>query len=211
MASTPQNAPAQPATNPVANSHSTLNPSSQPPPPPLPPRESKKRPIDSVCLQDSPYFKMRLFLKDLRPLFVEVLQTPDFRDCKAALDIQEKMKLMLDLCKQMTVETSPIAKCNNTQGSRALSTEKQDGQKPVEHPQEIRPAEQTRVDQTFAKPAEERHLPSGNNSEKQLAENNTKPGTYIVGGSAFGWNFITFNGTKPVYYGRTKEAFKAAK
>lgn len=34
-------------------------------------------------------------------------------------------------------------------------------------------------------------------------------GTYIVGGSAFGWNFITYHGSRAVYYGRTKEAFRA--
>lgn len=32
-------------------------------------------------------------------------------------------------------------------------------------------------------------------------------GSYIVGGSAFGWNFITFSGSKPIYYGVTKEEF----
>lgn len=35
------------------------------------------------------------------------------------------------------------------------------------------------------------------------------PGTYVVGGSAFGWNFITFPGNQAVYYGMTKEAFRA--
>lgn len=37
-------------------------------------------------------------------------------------------------------------------------------------------------------------------------------GSYIVGGSAFGWNFITFSagGTKPVYYGVTKEAYRSS-
>ncbi|KAM7275363.1 hypothetical protein ACFE04_017229 [Oxalis oulophora] len=32
--------------------------------------------------------------------------------------------------------------------------------------------------------------------------------SYIVGGSAFGWNFITYSGNNAVYYGRTKEAFR---
>lgn len=35
-------------------------------------------------------------------------------------------------------------------------------------------------------------------------------GTFLVGGSAFGWNFITYTGEKPVYYGLTKESFRTA-
>ncbi|KAF3441335.1 hypothetical protein FNV43_RR15249 [Rhamnella rubrinervis] len=35
-------------------------------------------------------------------------------------------------------------------------------------------------------------------------------GSYIIGGSAFGWNFITYDGKEPVYYGVTKESFQAA-
>lgn len=31
-----------------------------------------------------------------------------------------------------------------------------------------------------------------------------------IGGSAFGWNYITFTGNKAVYYGRTKESYRAA-
>ncbi|XP_030533588.1 uncharacterized protein LOC115743105 [Rhodamnia argentea] len=35
-------------------------------------------------------------------------------------------------------------------------------------------------------------------------------GPYIIGGSAFGWNFITFPSDKPVYYGPRKESFRAS-
>ena len=62
-------------------------------------------------------------------------------------------------------------------------------QKQEEQPQVVKPA-----------------VPSG----KQQSEDGEAPGTYIVGGSAFGWNFITFMGNKPVYYGVTKESFRSA-
>lgn len=42
-------------------------------------------------------------------------------------------------------------------------------------------------------------------------EDGKTPGTYVIGGSAFGWNFITFPGTDPVYYGRTKDQFRLVK
>lgn len=44
--------------------------------------------------------------------------------------------------------------------------------------------------------------------EKQQGEDGQPQGTYIVGGSAFGWNFITYSGKEPVYYGVTKEEFR---
>lgn len=47
---------------------------------------------------------------------------------------------------------------------------------------------------------------------ENLSEKQAPQGTYIVGGSAFGWNFITYNhlSNKAVYYGRTKEMFRSA-
>lgn len=145
----------------------------------------RKRPLDHFgLLQSSPYFKMRIVAKDLRSLFLEVLRAPDFQNCDAAQGIQGKLKLMLDLCKQKTVENVTMAKCSG--GERIQET--------------TRP---------FSKAVEERRLPIGNNLEK--SESNKISGTYIVGGSSLGWNFIMFNGTKPEYYGRTKEAFRAGK
>ncbi|KAK9911877.1 hypothetical protein M0R45_035759 [Rubus argutus] len=46
-------------------------------------------------------------------------------------------------------------------------------------------------------------------SGKQQPEDGEIKGAYVVGGSAFGWNFITFSGMEPVYYGMTKESFRA--
>ena len=46
-------------------------------------------------------------------------------------------------------------------------------------------------------------------SEKKSFVSSELPRSYIVGGSVFGWNFITFSGSKPVYYGVTKEAYRS--
>ncbi|CAO2835642.1 unnamed protein product [Amaranthus hypochondriacus] len=141
---------------------------------------SKKRPLDHLyLLQSSPYFKMRTILTELRPLFLEVLRVPDFQSSEAVGRIQEKMKIMVDLCReQQKAEKVPVS-------SGASWVQK--------------PADQ------------ERRFPVGSNLEKPTQGINKISGTYIVGGSAFGWNFITFHGTKPEYYGRTKEAFRAGK
>lgn len=51
--------------------------------------------------------------------------------------------------------------------------------------------------------------PSVSGSQKLFRDG--LPETYIVGGSIFGWNFITFMGKQPVYYGKTKEEHRAGR
>ncbi|XP_021767011.1 uncharacterized protein LOC110731466 [Chenopodium quinoa] len=88
----------------------------------------KKRPLDHVyLLQSSPYFKMRAFIRDLRPLFLQVLRAPDFQNCEAARRIQEKMTLMVELCRHQTAEKVPLAKCNSGAGSLDFTNEKLGG------------------------------------------------------------------------------------
>ncbi|KAI6707630.1 hypothetical protein NL676_010592 [Syzygium grande] len=149
----------------------------QPPPQSQPQRSKRKRPLEpSVWIPASPYYKMRSVLGDLRPSFIEVLTTPDFRNCRAAQEIREKLKLFMELYRQMTASAETICstKSNNVKDGKRVKGENQDTEK-----------WQPEVLETW--------------------------GSYIVGGSAFGWNFITFPGHKPVYYGPTKESFRASR
>ncbi|KAL3615647.1 hypothetical protein CASFOL_041308 [Castilleja foliolosa] len=142
--------------------------------------QSRKRPFESNAthIQDSPLYKVRAALKELRPDFIEVLKTPDFQTCKAADNIREGMKILIDLYKDMISESIKLEACTN----------------PPNYSSNI---------PNGPKPAVNNGLPielSGHQSG----------GTYIIGGSAFGWNFITFNSNNAVYYGRTKDDFRAA-
>lgn len=156
--------------------------------PPYP--NNKKRPLDynDGQIRNTRYFKMRAVLRDLRPHFIEVVRTPDFRNCNAAHEIQDQVKVMMDLYKQMVGE-------------------KQDGQKPREQNQDGKPMEQPLPDRAFAKASEEAEKQQ---QEKQPIGDDVRR-TYVVGGSAFGWNFVTYPGSKAVYYGVTKETFRSAK
>lgn len=182
-------------TNPQPDKTETL-----PSQPPVQPQataatNSKKRPLDNNAqIQDSSCYKMRLVLKDLRPHFVEVLRTPDFRNCKASLEIQEKIKKLMELYKQLTAETMSVKKC------KVLP----DGQQP----QEVKVAEQPQPDGVSTKPSDNKSLQSNSVSTKQQTVDSD--GSQIIGGSAFGWNFITFSGSEPVYYGVTKESFRSS-
>ena len=80
-----------------------------------------------------------------------------------------------------------------------------------EQPQQLNSHEQSQMNKVPPKPSEIRLSPPVVGLEKQYAQDVQAQGTYVVGGSAFGWNFITYSGQEPVYYGRTKEQFRAAK
>ena len=67
--------------------------------------------------------------------------------------------------------------------------------------------DQAKPDNLFAKPSNNKF--SSASSEKLRAEDGQ--GSYIIGGSAFGWNFITFDSKEPVYCGVTKESFRLVK
>lgn len=102
-----------------------------------------------------------------------------------------EMKIMMDLYKEMTTEPINPHKRQNVSASDYLPGDIQDG------------LDKPRSDRVFARPVERI-------SQNQKPEHNRLEGTYIVGGSAFGWNFVTFPGSKSIYYGRTKESFRSA-
>ncbi|KDP28642.1 hypothetical protein JCGZ_14413 [Jatropha curcas] len=201
----PETAPAPPSQSPPPAPATVAAPPPPPPPPPpapaagsLPPK-TKKRPLESyVQIQECSYFKMRAVLKDIRPHLLEVLRTVNFRSCKGADELREKLNLLMELYKQMTAEAVPAKKSKNAPEGQELSSENGARQKPQEQLQDVKPAEQPQSDQVFAKPSETKEA---TDLEEQ---------TRYIGGSAFGWNFITFSGNKSVYYGRTKESFRAA-
>ncbi|KAL3743508.1 hypothetical protein ACJRO7_018752 [Eucalyptus globulus] len=170
------------------------DPTAQTPPgqPPLPP-PNKKRPLDAdASVQNSKYFRMRAVLGDLRPHFIEVLRTPDFRNSEAAEEIRKQVKLLMDLYTQITGNSAPEVQpstAENRNVSKAPDSKSKEQQ-----------------EQKSSKPSDSKPFQSGSASEKQRPDDDGK----LVGASAFGWNFVTFPGNEPVYYGMTKESFRAA-
>lgn len=95
------------------------------------------------------------------------------------------MKLLMELYNEMTEKSFKLEKCSNGDIS--------DAKKEVVDEQDVKPADNPLLDDVMSVPPPDSQV----------------QGTYIVGGSAFGWNFITYHGSTSVYYGRTKEAFRA--
>ncbi|XP_073146856.1 uncharacterized protein [Henckelia pumila] len=157
---------------------------------PKPFQQGRKRSLEQF--QDSPYYKLRVALKDLRPHFIQVLKTPDFHNCDAADKIRDGMRVMMDLYQEITSESSPLEKCTTV--PKDSSGDTRDGPKPMELQENAKSAENIPFDEVGP----------------TIISDHGPQGTYIVGGSAFGWNFVTFLENQSVYYGRTKESFRAA-
>ncbi|RZB53518.1 hypothetical protein D0Y65_049452 [Glycine soja] len=199
-------------------------PAMGPPPPPAPPT-TKKRPLEDSNAHSN-YFKIRAVIRDLRPHFLElrwveyfsmylmsliaeVLRTPDYKNCKASHEIQEQLKIVVKLYENMKADAASLAKSKNVQDGQMKAGQNMD-QKTLKE-QQPQHGKQSQVEKSFARPSEIKLTPPAPGFQKQLVEETQTQGTYVVGGSAFGWNFITFSGKEPVYYGRTKEQFRSAK
>ncbi|XP_057469510.1 uncharacterized protein LOC130758570 isoform X2 [Actinidia eriantha] len=53
-------------------------------------KKKNKRKRSDVDIHNSAYFKIRALVLQVRPYFVEALQTPDFCNCKAAYEIRKR-------------------------------------------------------------------------------------------------------------------------
>ncbi|CAL0328530.1 unnamed protein product [Lupinus luteus] len=185
------------------------SPTSVDAPPPRPPSyppttTTRKRPLYShPFFQNSNYVKIRALVRDLRPHFIEVVQTPDYQNCKASQEIQEKLKILMSLYYNLKADVVSLGKSKNMQDGQNLD------HKQEQHPEHAKSPEQLQVEKAFARSSEIKLTSSIPGLQKLQTEDCQTHGTYVVGGSAFGWNFITFSGNEPVYYGRTKEQFRA--
>ncbi|KAF3432980.1 hypothetical protein FNV43_RR24082 [Rhamnella rubrinervis] len=129
-------------------------------------------------------FKIRALVQQLRPHVLEVLRAPDFHNCKAADKIRKKIKLMKGLYKKTTTETK--------KQSKVVSENQHSSHK--HRPERKRKQEELTL----------------SSDKKRMCIDAGIQGSYIVGGSVLGLNFITFRGSNPVYYGLTKESYRSS-
>ncbi|OMO97859.1 hypothetical protein COLO4_14330 [Corchorus olitorius] len=159
------------------------------------------------------YFRICCLLRQLRPHVIQVLQTPDFRNCKAAHEIRENLKLVSDLCKQMMVEGD--SNVNLVSEQQNLSTENVSGKPTLVKCQCQEGRKEAKLLKTEhcvenVPAAIKLPIPSSSSSEQKLNDGEFR-GSYVIGGSVFGWNFITYRGSKPVYYGPSKDSYLSRK
>ncbi|MQM07765.1 hypothetical protein Taro_040608 [Colocasia esculenta] len=119
----------------------------------------------------------------------------------------EGMKVLRGLSKLLSAEAVPSEKKTNEEQQPVV----EDGKEAVEiHVKtemqveaDVAPATVPKQDGNVPAAAAEKVILEAKSIEKQLQGSQ---GTYIVGGSPMGWNFLIYPGSEPVYYGVTREA-----
>ncbi|XP_052145097.1 uncharacterized protein LOC127764283 [Oryza glaberrima] len=164
----------------------TAPPLDVPAPAPPPP---KKRKVEEAGFHNSAYYKIRATVADLRVRFVQVYEATDFRNSDAAREILKEIKVVMELAKKMRHDLGATFEPAKPP-EKPLAGVVKDG--PVEPPPS----------------AENNHAPQtekmGETPSSEIAQ-----GSCVTGGSPIGWNFLVWPGGEVVYYGRTKEVFRA--
>lgn len=106
-----------------------------------------------------------------------------------------EMKLVVDLYKQMIAEGPSSSQ--NKLGTQSSCRHEDRKKLALLQPK-----------QSLDESMEKKPQTSPSSSDKALDDIGQLRESYIVGGSAIGWNFITFSGSKQVYYGVSKESFR---
>ncbi|KAJ6825067.1 uncharacterized protein M6B38_378380 [Iris pallida] len=162
----------------------------EPEPEPAPPSShshgggTKRKLVSLGDFRNTNYYKIRTIIRDLRPLFLQVIHAPDFRHNKVVGDIRKQMKTMIELARELRYAEY------NTRLQTLAKEQPSGGAAKEEKPQLV----ESQVPQTRL--------------EKIPPEEGSQ-GTYVVGGSPVGWNFLVYLGGNPVYYGETKASFRA--
>ena len=114
----------------------------------------------------------------------------------------------MKLHKQMALETSQPA------GKAAAGNHRlEPGFRPNKEAQQMKKlklAEPEGFAQRAAESEASAQTSFGYSEKKEATGGLREEGSYIIGGSVSGWNFITFSGSKPVYYGVQKESFRSS-
>ncbi|KAF3796256.1 hypothetical protein EJ110_NYTH03362 [Nymphaea thermarum] len=187
-----------------ANSaHRSAPPTPPPAPPPaqnpVPPSgvytpTKKKRKFDDAEFQASKYCKIRSILKGLRPSIIDVLRAPDYHIGKCADTIRKDLRLIMELSKQLRAETVSLGKMRRFETVEDIPDRRQE-EKITEKP-------------AVEKPPLEEKVPV---VEQTVLKKEVASESHLIGGSPDAWNFITYPGSDPVYYGKLKASVAATR
>ncbi|KAK1284069.1 hypothetical protein QJS10_CPB21g00447 [Acorus calamus] len=109
------------------------------------------------------------------------------------------MKIMIDLSRQLRTEAE--------EGSTKLPEKPKE--EPAEQPQSLTDSMRPPVEQSTHTPQlEEVSEKSQVKNQEEQREEDGIQGTFIVGGSPLGWNYLFFPNDHLVYCGETKETFR---
>ncbi|KAF2935287.1 hypothetical protein DAI22_04g221000 [Oryza sativa Japonica Group] len=164
---------------------SESTPTSDPKPPPPPPTSStaapKKRKLEEVGFHHSPYYNIRAAVANLRGRFIQLCKGTDTQKKDAALEILKEIKVLMELSKEMRLDlptaAGPVKLMDEPTSRDARNMPA--GKIPPGEKNQVRPADQAA---------------SFMHSSGQCLQ-----GSYIVGGSPIGWNFLMWPGSSTRY------------
>uniref|UniRef100_A0A0E0K3A3 Uncharacterized protein n=1 Tax=Oryza punctata TaxID=4537 RepID=A0A0E0K3A3_ORYPU len=193
--------PPEPAVTATVGAEQKVSHTAPPPdvPAPAPPPPAKKRKLEEAGFHNSAYYKIRATVADLRVRFVQVYEATEFRNSDAAREILKEIKVVMELSKKMRHDLGATFEPAK-RPEKPLAGVVKDG--PAEPPPS----------------AENNHAPQtekiGETQSSELADHpkgldEIAQGSCMTGGSPIGWNFLVWPGGEVVYYGRTKEVFRA--
>ncbi|KAK3144014.1 hypothetical protein QOZ80_4AG0307770 [Eleusine coracana subsp. coracana] len=232
-------APATSITTP-SPSESTIPADLKPPPPPQPPpapsaaepdAPPKKRKLEEVGFQHSPYYKIRATVADLRCRFLQVCQATGSQKKEVILEILKEIKVIMELSKKKRLDlcsgvepVKPSVVPTTTTSKDEPSGKPSSAQKNQVPPISLagnfvlnadgniplKPDYSEAAGQNLVAPQEIKKEATTSN----ITDHTKQPGrvlqrSYVVGGSPLGCNFLMWPGSKVVYYGLTKAEWLA--
>uniref|UniRef100_A0A0D9ZP18 Uncharacterized protein n=1 Tax=Oryza glumipatula TaxID=40148 RepID=A0A0D9ZP18_9ORYZ len=200
---------------------SESTPTSDPKPPPPPPTSStaapKKRKLEEVGFHHSPYYNIRAAVANLRGRFIQLCKGTDTQKKDAALEILKEIKVLMELSKEMRLDlptaAGPVKLMDEPTSRDARNMPA--GKIPPGEKNQVRPADQAASfmhssgEKVPLNPVEIKHdaKPSVTDSTKKSGQ--CLQGSYIVGGSPIGWNFLMWPGSSTRYCGLTRSEWLA--
>nr|CAD1844832.1 unnamed protein product [Ananas comosus var. bracteatus] len=134
---------------------------------------------------------------------VKLVQASDFRNSNAAHDILKQISTLTELSKQLRNELTTVEELKKpSEESKPLPGAVK--KEPTNNFQEVNAPNANVIAESLPERAKTSET---KDSPKQLEDGFL--GSYVIGGSPVGWNFLVYSGIKTVYYGVTKEEFRS--
>ncbi|KAL5214292.1 hypothetical protein ABZP36_003444 [Zizania latifolia] len=210
-------APTTISTPPPPPSESTATNDPKPPRPPPssasePDAPPKKRKLEEVGFQHSPYYNIRAAVANLRGRFLQVCQGTDTQKKDAALEILKEIKVLMELSKKMRLDLSAAAGPVKIPSGEKNQVPRTDQAACFMH----NTGEKVPLNPVTSQIAAKRSLVEIKHEARpsEMTDYTKQPGqsmqgSYIVGGSPIGWNFLMWPGSKAIYYGLTRTEWLA--
>ncbi|KAL6903353.1 hypothetical protein ACP4OV_004166 [Aristida adscensionis] len=185
----------------------------------------RKRKLEEVGFHQSPYYKIRETIANLRAHFIQVYPGTDSQKNDAAIQILKDVKAVMELSKETRLDLSFAAepvkppRISKDKLARKIPSVLKNNVPPKSLAENfvhdicenvsLKPDNSENTSQRFV-PVDIKE--GGRPRDNKLCEATSQDPSevsYVIGGSPIGWNFLMWPGSKEVYYGFTKAQWLA--